>query len=269
MPTDRLCIICNARKPESQFEKRGEHIVPRSLGNRRYRTPFVCTECNNGLGGTVDIALKSAPGVMLACYDRGIGSGRTGGLAKPLSAMIPKSALIQDSALIPESAPVPPENPDVKGAILKIVYEAAHMRLGNNWLRDPAAAPIRGVLSAYVDRDRKKACGLMEAIALRNISIGIFYYGIGRSRSEHIKHAITVKSCLNALWLTPINILTQPATGNARPCVSMAAPESLIKTDNPALAIVFDIEGLAPGFVTISDSGWGIIAPELLAPKLK
>jgi len=221
MAEERLCIICDERKPVSRFETKGEHIVPRSLGNRKFRTPFVCTDCNNGLGGTVDAALKNVPAVALACYDRGV-CGRTGAINPAGSASA--------------------ENPDVKGAVLKIAYEAAHLRLGNNWLRDPAAAAIRDALSSYVNKDREKAHRLMDDIVIYDMALDIFYYSINRRQSPLVKHAIISKSCLNALWMARINALT---------------------------AVVLDIEGLAPGYVAVSDSDWGIDTPELLAPRIK
>jgi len=228
---DRLCIICNTRKPESQFEKKGEHVVPRFLGNRRFRTPFVCTDCNNGLGGTVDVALKNVFSVMLACYDRGV-SGR------PPAAAVAKSAV---------SESMPPENLDVRGAILKIAYEAAHLRLGNNWLDDPIAVALRNVLFAYVGKNKKAAHEFIGSLEVHGISIALFYYDMNRTRSEFVKQAIISKSCLNALWLAPVKI----------------------RPGKRPLAIVFDIEGLPPGYVVVSDSDWGTGAPELLAPKLK
>jgi len=243
MSDDRLCIICDTRKPESRFEKRGEHIVPRSLGNRKFRTPVVCTECNNGLGGTVDVALKSVFDVALACYDRGVGGGRADLFLEDGE---PSTYSVRPWAAAP-AGPAAPENPDVKGAVLKIAYEAAHLRLGNNWLRDPAAAAIREVLFAYVCKERKKARELMGGIPVSSISTGLFYRGMNRSRSEHVKHAIVAKSCLNAVWLAPLK----------------ASPESTV------LAVIFDIEGLPPGSVAVGNSDWGVRTPELLAPRLK
>ncbi|MCL2182001.1 MAG: HNH endonuclease [Chitinispirillia bacterium] len=243
MPNDRLCIICNARKPESAFERKGEHIVPRSLGNRKFRTPFVCSDCNNGLGGTVDLALKNVFAVKLACYDRGVGVGRA-------------------DEILSEGGQ-PPDNPDVKGAILKIAYEAAHLRLGNNWLDDPKAKAVREILSAYINKDKRAAHALMENITVHDISIGMFYYRMGKARSEHIKHAITAKSCLNALWLAPAAALRE--AGNER----INKVNTSTGQNDGGLMLVFDIEGVAPGYAVVSDSGWGINTPVLLAPALK
>jgi len=59
-------------KHESLFERRGEHIIPESLGNRSFVTHRVCKECNGGLGGTVDAALKSESKVAQVRFDRNV-----------------------------------------------------------------------------------------------------------------------------------------------------------------------------------------------------
>ena len=254
MSDDRLCIICDARKPVAQFETKGEHIVPRSLGNRRLRTPYVCRACNGGLGGTVDVALRNVFRVALACVDRGVGGARESGLPERGSG--PEPVLFAgDDSVSPRArktalsayGPSPLANPDVKGAILKIVYEAAHLCLGNNWLHYTTAAAIRDVLFAYVNKDRGKARELMSGIAVRDIPIDLFYFKMGKSRSEHIKRAIISKTCLNSLWLTPVKT----------------------PSGDDLLAVVFDIEGLPPGYVVVSNSDWDIEVPELLAPNIK
>jgi hypothetical protein len=221
MADDRLCIICRARKPVSLFERKGEHIVPRFLGSRRLRTPHVCRECNGGLGGTVDVALKNVPGIAMARFDRRV----AGAANSPLDDR-------------------PSENPDVKGAMLKIAYEAAHLRLGNGWLDDPAAVSIRNALAAYVAKNKEKARRLAGGTDIGDIRIDAFYYGIGRSRSELVRRAICGKSCLNGLWLAPLG---RNAEGGP-------------------LAVILDIEGLPSVYVAVSDSNRGVGAPELLAP---
>jgi hypothetical protein len=40
-----------------------------------------------------------------------------------------------------------------------------------------------------------------------------------------------------------------------------------MQSGEKSLAIVFDIEGLPPGYVAVSDSNENISVPELLAPK--
>jgi len=254
MPSDeKLCIICNTRKPKSHFERKGEHIVPRFLGSRRLRTPHVCKDCNGGFGGTVDLALKKVFKLTLACFDRGVVGAR--------GSVLSEQGIDFDSLMwgcldddnkekrprreINLSDNNPWENPDIKGAILKIVYEAAHMRLGDNWLRDPTAAAIRDALFAYVSRAREKAHNIMNGITIHDIPIDLFYFAIGKSRSEYIRSAINCKSCLNALWLAPVKT----------------------QSERKLLAVVFDIEGLPAGYVVVSDSNDSIRAPELLAPK--
>jgi hypothetical protein len=56
----KKCIICFKCKPETDFDKIGEHIFPQSLGNKNLITYHVCHTCNGGLGGTVDYALKKS-----------------------------------------------------------------------------------------------------------------------------------------------------------------------------------------------------------------
>jgi hypothetical protein len=247
MPSDeKLCIICDTRKPKSHFERKGEHIVPRSLGSRRLRTPYVCKVCNGGFGGTVDVALKNVFNVSLACLDRRVAGTRGSGFCGrgvDLGSILwggydnAENRLSRKTSL--------PENPDVKGAVLKIAYEAAHLRLGGGWLRDPTAAAIRSVLFAYVSKDREKAHRLMSGIAVHDIPIGLFYFAMGKSRSEYVRSAINCKSCLNGLWLAPVKT----------------------QSGGKPLAVVFDIEGLAPGYVVVSRSNEEVGAPELLAPR--
>jgi len=252
MPSDeRLCVICGTRKPRSCFERKGEHIVPRSLGSRRLRTPHVCRDCNGGFGATVDLALKNVFTVSVACIDRGVVGTRGSGFS---GQNIDFDSLLWGSRGDTGNRPhreinlsdnSPRENPDVKGAVLKIAYEAAHLRLGDDWLREPTAAAIRNVLFAYVSRDREKARELMNGIAVRDIPIGVFYFAMGKSRSEYVRSAINRKSCLNGLWLAPVKT----------------------QSGEKSLAVVFDIEGLPPGYVVVSGSNGGISAPELLAPR--
>jgi len=252
MPLDeRLCIICDARKPRSCFERKGEHIVPRSLGSRKLRTPHVCRECNGGFGATVDLALKNVFTVSVACIDRGVVGTRGSGFSRQ---NVDFDLLLwgcrgntgnRHRREINLSDNSPRENPDVKGAVLKIAYEAAHLRLGDDWLREPTAAAVRNVLFAYVSRDREKAHELMSGITVHDIPIDVFYFAMGKSRSEYVKRAIISKSCLNSLWLAPVRM----------------------QSGEKSLAIVFDIEGLPPGYVAVSDSNENISVPELLAPK--
>jgi hypothetical protein len=209
----------------------------------------VCRECNGGLG-TIDIALKNADGVMLACYDRDVGGARSGRSGNRSAKNSPKN---DDEAIdiIKLSAPRPKpfeENPDIKGAILKIAYEATHLRLGNDWLRDPITVTIKNILFAYVNKNKTIAREHINSINIRDINIDAFYYVINKSRSELIKRAISSKSCLNALWIIPFKTET--------------------KTDGDRLAIVYDIEGIAPGYVEVGKSTWGIDEAELLAPQL-
>jgi hypothetical protein len=249
-PNEKLCIICNTRKPDTQFETKGEHIVPRYLGSRKLRTPFVCKVCNGGLGGSVDIALKNVPRVALACFDREVVGGRSDPFENRVVVTGGADGAVPFDSLFdpPECITRPRDNPDIRGALLKIAYEATHLRLGNNWLHDPIAAAIREALFAYVCKDREKARRLTEGIPVRDIPIDLFYYIIGKSRSDHVKKAAANKSALNGLWIVPFKTEAAPAG---------------------SLAVVFDIEGLPAGCVTVSESDWGIKAPELLAPKLK
>jgi len=279
MPSDeKLCIICGVRKPKSLFERKGEHIVPKFLGSRRLRTPHVCRECNGGFGGTVDLALKRVFTVSLACIDRGVVGARKSSFSErnadydsilwgnydsagnqhhreinPPDNRLrknPDADINIMKAWPPNGAPKLDnslrDDPDVKGAVLKIAYEAAHLRLGDSWLHDSTAVAIRNVLSAYVSKDREKAHRLMNDIDVYNIPINLFYFTIGKSRSEYVKNAIKCKSCLNGLWLAPVKT----------------------QSGRSPLAVVFDIEGLPPGYVVVSESSEGIGAPELLSPRI-
>jgi hypothetical protein len=211
----------------------------------------VCRECNGGFGATVDLALKNVFNVSIACFDRGV-VGTRGCVFSGQN--VDFDSLLWGRRGNAENRPRreinlpdnrPRENPDVKGAMLKIAYEAAHLRLGDDWRREPTAAAIRNVLSAYVNRDREKARELMSGITVHDIPIDVFYFAMGKSRSEYVKSAINRKSCLNGLWLAPVK--TRP--------------------DSIQLAVVFDIEGLPPGYVVVSESDFNIDVPELLAPK--
>jgi hypothetical protein len=233
---DRRCIICGARKPASQFERKGEHIVPRFLGKGRLRTPFVCRVCNGGLGGTVDVALKGFLGVARACFNRGAGWARE-------ARLVGQAALFQSP---PNAAPL--KDPAVAGAVLKIAYEAAHLRLGDAYLGDPAAAAIREILLAFVNKDRARARGLLGVIDCRPIDINAFHAAIGAPRCDFVKKAIAGKSCLNSIWLAPLK--PAPAAGNE------------------PLAVVMDIEGIPPNYTVISESRHAVEAPELIYPNL-
>ncbi len=261
MPTapDRHCIICNERKPASQFERKGEHIVPRFLGNRRLRTPFVCRDCNGALGGTVDLALKSAPGVAAACFNRGALRDR-GDRSSEQSVRL--SSLFReyygggqdrriDNQHIDTDNPYdggPLKNPAVKGAVLKIAYESAHLRLGDAYLADPAAAAVREILSALINKERERACGLMDGVELYAVDIDAFYATMRSPRCEFVKRAIAGKSCLNSIWIVP---LKPRSAGGSGP-----------------LAVLTDIEGLPPNYVLIGESSYGIDTAELIFPKL-
>jgi len=247
--TAKLCIICNTRKPESQFESKGEHIVPRFLGNRKLCTPHVCSTCNGGLGGTVDLALKNVFKITLACADRGVVGVQT----NPLStdSVDANGLTLFDRLFDPlkrerATQNSPYKNPDIKGAMLKIAYETAHLRLGNNWLHDPIAVSARSALYAYVRKERETARERVNSIPMYEIPMDIFYLAMNKSRSETLKKAISNKSCLNGLWLVPF----------AKP------------NNAGSLAVVIDIEGLTPIYVVVSDSLWNITAPELLSPIL-
>jgi hypothetical protein len=250
--TDRLCIICNTIKPSSQFERKGEHIVPRFMGNRRLRTPFVCGSCNGALGGTVDVALKSAPGVAAACFNRSAGWARSD---QSIGQSIRYNSLFaeyydntgdqsinknnhQDAATL--------DTPSIKSAILKIAYESAHLRIGDPYLTDPTAATIREILFAFVNKDKEKALGLIDDIPVRPIDINAFHAAMRSPRCEFIKRAIAGKSCLNSIWITPLKPLNE----------------------NKPLAIVTDIEGLPPCYVIISESPYNIDTAELIFPKI-
>jgi len=254
MPTapDRHCIICGERKPASQFERKGEHIVPRFLGNRRLRTPFVCRACNGALGGTVDLALKSAPGVAAACFNRGAGrdrGDRSSGQPVRLGSLFgecyggdPDQGVNKDN---PRNGG-PLKNPAVKGAILKIAYESAHLRLGDAYLADPAAAAVREILSAFVNKDRDRACGLIDGISVYAIDINAFYAAMRSPRCDFVKRAIACKSCLNSIWIVPLKPTEESAP----------------------LTVVIDIEGVPPSYVLISESPYNVNTAELIFPKL-
>jgi hypothetical protein len=254
---DRLCIICNERKPAARFERKGEHIVPRFLGNRRFRTPFVCKACNGGLGGTVDVALKGADGVAAACFNRGVPRARGDRLVeRPVSlkslfgeycrgsrnhGVVDKSNP-QDGGLL--------KDPAVKGAILKIAYESAHLRLGDAYLEDPIAVAVREILFAFVNKEKEKAHELIDAIDVYRIDINAFHAAIRAPRREFVKRAIAGKSCLNGIWLAPIN------AGEATP-----------------LAAVIDIEGLPPAYAVVGANcvhppHYAVDAPESVFPKI-
>jgi len=72
MDKQRHCIICDTTKHEALFEKCGEHIIPQSLGNRNFVTHRVCKDCNGGLGGTVDAAIKKEFKVGQVRFDRNV-----------------------------------------------------------------------------------------------------------------------------------------------------------------------------------------------------
>jgi len=263
MPTapDRLCIICNQRKPASQFERKGEHIVPRFLGNRRLRTPFVCRVCNGALGGTVDLALKSAPGVAAACFNREAGrdrGDRSSGQPVRLGSLFGEyygGAGGRDQCIdnqhINKNSPRngdPLKNPAVKGAILKIAYESAHLRLGDAYLTDPTAVVFREILSAFVSKDKERAYGLIDAVELYTIDINAFHAAMRSPRCGFVKRAIAGRSCLNSIWIVPLK--PRPSGGGG------------------SLAVVTDIEGLPPSYVLVGGSSCGIGAAELIYPKL-
>jgi len=263
MPTapDRLCIICNQRKPASQFERKGEHIVPRFLGNRRLRTPFVCRACNGALGGTVDLALKSAPGVAAACFNRGTGrdkgdrsSGQTvrlGSLFGEYYGGCGRDQRIDNQHIDKNNqhSGDPLKNPAVKGALLKIAYESAHLRLGDVYLNDPVATSIREILLAFIKKDKDRAYGLIDAAKIYPIDINAFHAATRSPRCGFVKRAIAGKSCLNSIWIVPLK--PRPTTG-----------------EGGQLAAITDIEGLPPSYVLISESPYGVGAPELIFPKL-
>lgn len=236
--TDRLCIICNERKPAPQFERKGEHVVPRFLGNRRMRTPFVCRACNGGLGGTVDIALKGAPGVAEACFNRGAGWARGD---RPAGQSVRLEPLFGERC-----GGDPLKNPAVLGAVLKIAYESAHLRLGDAFLGDPTAAAVREILSAFVNKDRDRAYGLMGGISVYPIDINAFHAAVRAPRCEFVKKAIAGKSCLNSIWIVPL----KSGQGGGGP-----------------LAVVTDIEGVPPNYAVVSESPYGVDAPELIFPR--
>jgi hypothetical protein len=211
----------------------------------------VCRECNGGFGATVDLALKNVFTVSVACIDRGVVGTRGSGFSKQnidfdlllwgcrgnIESRRRHEVNLSDNR--------PRESPDVKGAVLKIAYEAAHLRLGDDWLREPTAAAFRNVLFAYVSRDREKAHELMNDISVHDIPIDVFYFAMGKSRSEYVRSAINRKSCLNGLWLSPVKT----------------------QSGEKSLAIIIDIEGLSPVYVAVSDSNESISVPELLAPR--
>ncbi|MDR0330621.1 MAG: hypothetical protein LBH93_02795, partial [Chitinispirillales bacterium] len=227
--------------------------------------PHVCADCNGGLGGTVDVALKNVFTVALACFNRGVGwakgderlrervrldlvfKGCGGG---GWNRCIDKNQRINKNKHIGEDDQYddnPFENPDIKGAILKIAYEAAHLRLGGDWLDDPAAVAIREILFAYVNKDKEKAHALANGVTISNIPIDAFYFAMRIPRSDFLKRAIAGKTCLNSLWLSP----------------------KKLASNNTVLILVFDIEGIPPGYAVVSESAQNIAAPELLAPKIK
>jgi len=254
---DRTCIICNERKPASQFERKGEHIVPRFLGNRRMRTPFVCRACNGGLGGTVDIALKSAPGVAAACFNRGAGWSR--GDREVVSSVRLMSLFeefcggVRDQRVNNKNKNNNHyddrfKNPAVKGAVLKIAYESAHLRIGDDYLSDSVAMTAREVLFAFVNKDKDRAYGLIDGVSIYGIDIDAFYAATRTPRFEFVKRAIAGKSCLNSIWIVPL--------------------KSKLIDDNEPLAVVVDIEGIPPSYVVISESSYGIDTAELIFPKL-
>ncbi len=256
--TDRLCIICNERKPAPQFERKGEHIVPRFLGNRRLRTPFVCRACNGALGGTVDLALKSAPGVAAACFNRGAGRSRgdrSVGQPVRLSPLFEEYYGGGDRDKRVNNQHInknnnhnggPLKNPGVKGAVLKIAYESAHLRLGDAYLTDPIAVAVREILTAFINKDKDRAYELIDAAKIYAIDINAFHAAMRSPRCEFVKKAIAGKSCLNSIWIVPLKPID----------------------DGEPLAIVTDIEGLPPSYVLIGESPYGINAAELIFPKL-
>jgi len=254
MPTapDRLCIICNERKPAPQFERKGEHIVPRFLGNRRLRTPFVCRVCNGALGGTVDLALKSAPGVAAACFNRGVGrdrGDRSAGQTVRLQSLFGEYYGVGPDQGVNKDNPRngdPLGNPAVKGALLKIAYESAHLRLGDAYLADPAAGAVREILSAFVSKDRERAYGLIDGVTVYAVDISAFHAAMRSPRCDFVKRAIAGRSCLNSIWIVPL----KPAEESA------------------PLAVVMDIEGVPPCYVPVSESPYNINTAELIFPKL-
>jgi hypothetical protein len=262
MPTapERLCIICNERKPASQFERKGEHIVPRFLGNRRLRTPFVCRACNGALGGTVDLALKSAPGVAAACFNRGTGrdrGNRSSGQTVRLGSLFEeyygggRDQSIDNQHIDKSNRHNgdPVKNPAINGAFLKIAYESAHLRLGDAYLNDPIAASIREILSAFINKDKDRAYGLIDAAKIYPIDINAFHAAMRSPRCDFVKRAIAGRSCLNSIWIVPLK------------------PRPAATGEGGRLAVVTDIEGLPPSSVLISESPYGVDAPELIFPR--
>ena len=253
---DRLCIICNTSKPPSQFERKGEHIVPRFMGNRRLRTPFVCGSCNGALGGTVDVALKSAPGVAAACFNRGVGRDRAD---RPSGRPVGLNPLFRecgggrdrrvDNRHVDKDDPRsgdPLKNPAVKAALLKIAYESAHLRLGDAYLTDPAAETVREILSAFVKKDKDRAYRLIGGVSVYAVDVNAFHAALRSPRCDFVKKAIAGKSCLNSIWIIPLK----------------PTEESV------SLAVVMDIEGLPPSYVIIAESSYNINTAELIFPKL-
>jgi hypothetical protein len=253
---DRLCIICGERKPEVRFEKKGEHIVPRFLGNRRLRTPFVCRTCNGGLGGTVDIALKGAAGVAEACFNRKAAGwarrdkpvGRPAGFGSLFWEYYGNSG---DGGInnVNRRGGDPLKNRAVLGALLKIAYESTHLRLGDAYLGDPVAVTAREILFAFVNKDKGKACELINAICVYRIDINAFHAAIPAPRCEFVKKAVAGRSCLNSIWLVPLT------AGKTEP-----------------LSVVIDIEGLPPAYVVVAANRvcpphYAIDTPELIFPR--
>jgi hypothetical protein len=181
------------------------------------------------------VALKGVLGVARACFNRGAGWARE-------ERLVGRAALFQS----PPGATAL-KDPAVLGAVLKIAYEAAHLRLGDAYLGDPAAAAVREILLAFVNKDKARAIGLLGAIDCRPIDINAFHAAVGAPRCYFVKKAIAGKSCLNSIWITPLK------------------PE--FAAGNEPLAVVMDIEGIPPNYTVIGESCYAVEAPELIYPK--
>lgn len=141
----------------------------------------------------------------------------------------------------------PLEDPGVRGAVLKIAYESAHLRLGDALLADPAAAAAREALAAFANKETARARELAAAADVRAVDIDAFHAAARSPRREFVKRAIAGKSCLNSIWLVPF----KPDGAGGR-----------------ALAVVIDIEGLPPCFAVVGASAHGVESPELIFPRV-
>ncbi|MCL2673858.1 MAG: HNH endonuclease [Defluviitaleaceae bacterium] len=300
IPKQRHCIICNKIKHESLFEKRGDHIIPETLSKRNFVTHRVCKDCNGGLGGTVDNALKRELKLAQVSFDRNVRKKQK----DPFMSRNVTGANVGDFTLISKD-----RNPlDSIGMEMAIVKDesAFHENFGDfpillGGIDDKGQDfYFKLDLTDFNPQSKIDIQGAVLKIAYeathlylesQNVALGDFW--ITHSIANEIRYALyaytihdltTARACVKHAserlikryehnnfydWLGKSrDIFIETAIGN-KCCVNGLWLTPLISKEKfTGFGLVFDIEGLPFGYVVLGYRKHGITKPMQIFPNI-